>query len=90
MNNINSYITQLNFLLLGLGIFSFFIKMVLYYKVEKGWDPVRFLRFSRVDLKMTVSKDLRNSRKTQNLLTKLFLTFILLFGMSTFFRIIIS
>ena len=90
MNNINAYITQLNFLLLGLGLFSLFIKIVLYYKVEKEWDFVRFLHFSEIHLKMTVSKNLRSRRKKQNVLTILFLSFIVLFALSSFFNMMIS
>jgi len=86
----NSYISQLNLLLLSIGLFSFVVKVVLYYKVEKEWDSVRFLHYSRVDLKMTVNKDLRNWRKRQNLLTNVFLIFILLFAMSSVFHMIIS
>lgn len=90
MNNISSYLVTFNFLILGLGLLSFFAKVLLYSKVEKEWDFIRFLHFSRIDLKMTVSKELRSWRKRQNLLTNLFLTFILLFGMLSFFQMIIS
>jgi hypothetical protein len=77
MNNISN-LPQVNFLLISLVFVSLVAKVVLYYWVEKEWDPVRFLHYSKSDLKMTVSKDLRNWRKKQNLLTHLFLSFILL------------
>lgn len=90
MNTISNFITNLNLLLFALGLISFIIKIVLFYKVEKEWDSIRFLHFSKIDLKMTVSKDLRNWRKRQNMLTNIFATFITLYGMSYFFQMIIS
>lgn len=90
MNNISYYISVANFILLSLVFISLLVKIFLYYKVEKEWDPIRFIHFSKIDLKMTVRKDLRIWRKRQNLLTNIFLILILLFGISYFFRMLNS
>lgn len=71
-------------LLLSLGLISFVAKFGLYYTIEREWDSVRFLHYSKVDLKMTLNKELRLLRKRQNLLTNAVLKFVLLFAISTF------
>lgn len=90
MNNVSYYLPQVNFLFLAMVLVSFVFKVVFYYRVEKEWDPIRFLHYSKVDLKMTVSKNLRVWRRRQNLLTNLFLIFILLTILSYLFHSVIS
>lgn len=90
MNTITNLISTANLFLLSMGIICLLIKIALYYKVEKQWDPIRFLHFSKIDLKMTVSRDLRNWRKRQNVLTVVFLTFAVLYALVSFFHMLVS
>jgi hypothetical protein len=88
--NISNYIALAKLLLMALVFVSLLVKIALYYKVEKNWDPIRFMHFSKIDLKMTVSKDLRVWRKRQNFLSHVFLLFTLLFIVTYFFHRLIA
>lgn len=90
MNNIIGLLSVARELLLALVVLSLIVKLVLFYKVEKEWDSVRFLHFSKIDLKMTVSKHMRVWRKRQNAMTTVFLILLLLLVVFSCFHILIS
>lgn len=64
--------------ILGSLSLLFLVKLYLHFEAEKTWDPSKFFHYSKNDLKMTMGKELRSLRKSQNLLTKAFLILILL------------
>ena len=85
-----AYLSKINLILLAMALASLVIKIVLFYNIEKDLDCIRFLHFSKTDLKMTINKDLRKWRKRQNMMTTVFLISMLLFAMSSLFYILIS
>lgn len=73
-----------------IAVFSivFFIKMILFFKYEKEWNSITFFHFTKIQLKMTVSKELRKWRKRQNKLTSLILLLALLLGITSAFHLL--
>lgn len=75
-------------LLTVLILIVFLVKLFLQFRLEKDWDPTRFFHYTRYDLKMTTSRELRAWRKRQNSLTKVALFLILVMAFFLFFNFI--
>lgn len=88
--SITELVTLIRMLLIALFSFIFVIKIILFYKYEKEWNSITFFHFTTIQLKMTVSKELRKWRKYQNLLTKILLVFILLLAAISAFNLLIE
>lgn len=77
-------------LVLLIGVFLI-IKFVLFYIREKDWSVITFFYFNRIQLKLTNNRNLRKSRKQQNLLTQMLVVlFVLFFFSSIFYTLIIK
>ncbi|MCW3080141.1 hypothetical protein [Segetibacter sp.] len=74
------------------GIFSliFLIKIILFFKYEKEWNSITFFHFTKIQLKMTVSKELRRRRKHQNNFSMLMLILLLIFLVTSAFNLLIQ
>jgi len=69
MNFLVFVIQNLHILLLAILLIAFVLKIVLYIKFEKQWDPIGFFYYPKPLLKMTNSMKLKKSRMLQNKLT---------------------
>lgn len=90
MLTISQYLIAVKILFLALLSISFLIKLVLFFKMERNWDALRFFHYSRVDLKMTNRRDLRVWRKRQNTLTMVVVVLFLLFCASALLNMLIE
>lgn len=90
MTNIREVLAVSNMLLISIFSLIFFIKLVLYFKYEKEWDSITFFHFTKIQLKMTVSKELRKMRKRQNTLSTLMLILVLCFAAVASFNLLIK
>lgn len=90
MGNIREIIVLSRVVLISILTIVFFIKIYLFFKYEKEWNSITFFHFNPIQLKMTVSKDLRKRRRFQNKLTSIMLILILFFGISTAFNLLIK
>jgi cytochrome b561 len=90
MTNIREVLAVSKMLLISIFSLIFFIKLVLYFKYEKEWDSITFFHFTKIQLKMTVSKELRKMRKRQNTLSTLMLILVLCFAAVASFNLLIK
>lgn len=90
MSNIRELIVVSRIFFIGVFSFIFFVKMVLFFKFEKEWNSITFFHFTRIQLKMTVSRELRKWRRRQNSLTKIILILVILLGITSAFNLLIN
>lgn len=90
MSNIGELIAVSRISLIGVFAIIFFIKMILFFKYEKEWNSITFFHFTKIQLKMTLSKELREWRKRQNGLTTVMLLLILLLAAISAFNLLIK
>ncbi|MDQ6812958.1 MAG: hypothetical protein M3040_04380 [Bacteroidota bacterium] len=88
MSNIREMIALGRIGLIGVFSMIFLIKIILFFKYEKEWNSITFFHFTGIQLRMTVSKELRKKRKFQNSLTRLMLVVILFLGVTFGFGLI--
>lgn len=90
MNNLNELLALTKSGLLQVFIVVLLLKIILFFIYEREWNSIAFLHFSKVELKMTASKDLRDRRSRQNILTKIILILLLLLLITSMFHLLVQ
>ncbi len=89
MTDAEIYLMFTRLILLSLIFMFILIKLVLFYKFERDWSLVTFFYFNKIQLKLTISRHLRQNRITQNFLSLGLIIFLLLFLFSTLIKVLI-
>jgi hypothetical protein len=90
MSSIHEVLAVSRISLIAVFSFVFFIKMILFFKYEKEWNSLTFFHFTKIQLKMTVSKELRKWRRRQNTLTNVILLLVLILAITSAFNLLIA
>ncbi len=90
MNNLSGLTVTITIVLFILLLITLTVKVILFFKHERDWDPIRFFHFSKIDLKMTPIKQLRVRRKQQNLFTRILVILLALLVFTFVFKALIS
>lgn len=90
MNNVRELFAIGRMALITIFALIFLFKIILFYKYEKEWNSITFFHFNKIQLKMTVSKELRKWRKRQNNLTSFMLLIILFLAIAFGFNLLIK
>lgn len=89
MTDAGIYLMMTRMVLVGLIFILILIKLVLFYLYERDWNLVTFFYFTKIQLKLTNSRNLRHYRENQNLLSKGLALFVTLFLLSSFINMLI-
>ena len=89
MTDAEIYLMFSRIILMSLMLIIILVKLILYYRFERDWNLVTFFYFNKIQLKLTISRHLRQYRITQNFLSLGVIITLILFLFSTLIKVLI-